>query len=289
MKNIIKIKDFLIRNKADVVKFILYSTFFFFLFFTFQKANSPVFQTEQFNSAKEYTITSNTDSTKSSSISNSEDGFVLWKKEFKKPNLTISFNPDNVVIDETLLTALRFNINSKMFFNKVTPLDVTIDKTRKDPRWQVSWNKLILSGNMTELKESIKVFVHELWHLVDLRFLPNLWDYDPSENFYNISWVSYNVKKKNSKLVDYISWYALTNKYEDFAESFTFYIFHNEEFKKKSLTNVIISRKYNFFKKYIFIDEEFSNTSFEQKEIAAYNWDTTKIPVNLKKYLYYIR
>ncbi len=282
--NINKIIDLIIQNKKDVYKFIAYTIFFFFLFFAFQSANSPSYNLWSYNSAQEQTA--------SDQITQESDwSFSIkpWKKEQAKPLLTISFNPDNVKIDENLVNALRFNINSEIFKSKVTPIDIKIDFTRKDPRWQFSWNTLIISWKMSELREAVKVFVHELWHLVDLKFLPDLWDYDPSENFYNISWVSYNVKKKSSKLNDYVSWYALTNKYEDFAESFTFYIFHNDEFKRRAKENVAISRKYNFFKKYIFVDGEFLGTSFENKAIAEYNWDTTKIVVNLKKYLYYIK
>jgi hypothetical protein len=51
----------------------------------------------------------------------------------------------------------------------------------------------------------------------------------------------------------------------------------------------MIARKYNFFRKYVFINTEFADTSFWYDQIAYYNWDTTKIPFNLKKYLYYIR
>ena len=33
---------------------------------------------------------------------------------------------------------------------------------------------------------------------------------------------------------DFVSWYAMTNKYEDFAESFTYYILHNKDFLNKT-------------------------------------------------------
>ncbi|HBA44948.1 TPA: hypothetical protein DEG21_03710 [Patescibacteria group bacterium] len=59
-----------------------------------------------------------------------------------------------------------------------------------------------------------------------------------------------------------MSGYSLSNKYEDFAESFVFYIFHNEEFLRRAKTNYSIKLKYNFFKNYIFSESEFNNTSF---------------------------
>lgn len=273
---------FCINNKLDIIKFLVYFSFFFFLFFTFQKVNSPEWESSNLNSASLEVQTNNYNSP----VSN----YNLWKKIIPaKPSLSIQLKPDNIKIDDLLLKSVKFNIESKIFKSKVTPLDLTIDSTRVDPRWQVIGNKLILSWKIKDLRESVKVFVHELWHIVDLHYLPNLWDYDPSENFYNISWLSYNVKKNNSKLTDFVSWYALTNKYEDFAESFTFYIFHNDEFKKRTLSNINIARKYNFFSKYVFINNEFQDTGFANNAILTYNWDTTKISVNLKKYLYYIK
>jgi hypothetical protein len=63
-------------------------------------------------------------------------------------------------------------------------------------------------------------------------------------------------------MTDFLSGYALTNKYEDFAESFTFYVFHNEDFRSRAQKNLMIARKYNFFRKYVFINTEFADTSF---------------------------
>ena len=272
--------NFLKQNRVDFTKFLVYFWFFSFLLFTFQTVNSPQGYTVMNSANEKTTITfDNIDNTTS----------LVPKKIPNKPTLTIQYNPDNAKIDNNLLKILKFNINSKFFNSKVTPLNLIIDSVRLEPRWQVIGKELILSTKIKELNESTKVFVHELWHIVDLHFLPNIWDYDPSENFYNISRMSYNVKKKNAKLADFVSWYALTNKYEDFAESFWFYVFHNEEFKRRSLENIIISRKYNYLKKYVFFDDEFLFTSFNNELIKSYNWDSTKININLKKYLYYIK
>ena len=212
--------NFLFENKYDVLKFVIYVCFFSYLLFTWQKTYSPDGEAI-LNSAWEQT------SIEENNPMN-DTTFTLGKKIQKKPVLTLDLNPDLAKVDDTLLKAIKFNVESKIFKDKVTPLDLTIDTTRIDPRWRVTWNKLMLSWKIKDLSESMKVLVHELGHLVDLHYLPNLWDYDPSENFYNISWLSYNVKKKWSKMQDFLSGYALTNKYEDFAESFTFFIFHNE-------------------------------------------------------------
>jgi len=64
------------------------------------------------------------------------------------------------------------------------------------------------------------------------------------------------------KMGDFVSGYALSNKYEDFAESFSFYVFHNDIFRDRALKNVSLQKKYDFFKTYVFDHEEFVGTSF---------------------------
>lgn len=111
---------------------------------------------------------------------------------------------------------------------------------------------------------------------------------DISDKFYAISWDRFDLKKKGAKTEDFVSGYALSNGYEDFAESFTFYVFHNEEFIRRAKMNAALKEKYIFIHNYVFEDSSFAKTSFEKETIKKYNWDTTKIGVNVKKYLYYI-
>ena len=97
------------------------------------------------------------------------------------------------------------------------------------------------------------------------------------------------MKKKGAKLADFVSGYALSNKYEDFAESFAFYVFHNAEFKKRALSNSQIAKKYDFFSKKVFESGDFSGTDFGSGAVKPYFWDTTKVAIDTKKYLFYIR
>ena len=80
---------------------------------------------------------------------------------------------------------------------------------------------------------------------------------DPSAIFYSISWKTANERLREAKVNDFVSGYALTNQYEDFAETFTFYIFHNRTFLEKSKKNSILAEKYKFMKERVFIKGEF--------------------------------
>ncbi|MDR1987693.1 MAG: hypothetical protein LBQ24_02825 [Candidatus Peribacteria bacterium] len=82
----------------------------------------------------------------------------------------------------------------------------------------------------------------------------------------------------------------MTNKYEDFAETFTYYVLHNSDFLEKSKTSEILKKKYNFFSKYIFYDNEFTDSSLiSENEILDYYRDTTKIEYSLQNFLQYIK
>lgn len=143
---------------------------------------------------------------------------------------------------------------------------------------------------LSTLSESIKVFVHELGHVIDIHFLKQtLLEADPSQEYYGISWVDMTTKKTGASIADFVSGYAMTNKYEDFAETFTYFIFHNNDFALRAKKSQVLASKYKFFKKYVFPDGEFIGTGFETRPIAQYNWDVTKIPIAMNKYLFYIK
>lgn len=278
----------------DSIKFSLYTLLFFILFLGYNIASGPYFETT-FDSAsithQEVSVTEVLPTIQTHPVSTISP---VIKKNIAKKNiiidpLVISFNPDYVVIDNIILNRLKNVIYSSYFQSKVTPLNLVLDTQRQEPRGQVVGNKLILSTTISNDSEQLKVFVHELGHITDIFYLKKGFFSDPSDIFYNISWESFNTKKKGQKIADFVSGYALSNKYEDFAESFAFYVFHNESFIARAKNDPILQQKYNFFTSYVFSKDAFVGTSFGTSLLKSYNWDTTKIPIDTKKYLYYIK
>lgn len=211
------------------------------------------------------------------------------KKKAAPSKIMFAFRPDAVKVDETLVNLLRANLNARAFREKVTPISVIVDSERVQPRGQLAGNELIIATSIEGESEKIKVFVHELGHVVDIHYLkPGVFG-DVSDEFYAISWDSYKVKKKGAKLADFVSGYALSNKYEDFAESFSFFVFHNSEFYERAKKNAPLAKKYEFFAKKIFEEGEFIGTNFSSSPLKSYFWDTTKVAMDSKKYLFYIR
>ena len=167
------------------------------------------------------------------------------------------------------------------------PLSIYIDHTLIEPRGRMKWKKITLSSWVVKESEFIKLFIHEFGHVVDIYFLtPNNQWLDVSENFYRISWQNSTLKKAWQKQTYFVSGYAATNQYEDFAESFTFYIFHNRTFEERALRDEIMRQKYLFFRQNVFPHGSFVDTDFSLGKVPSYFWDTTKLPISLQKYLY---
>ena len=166
-------------------------------------------------------------------------------------------------------------------------LSIIIDANQVEPRGKMQWHAITLSATVNRDSEFIKLLVHEIGHYVDVYSLVSGNNgSDPSDTFYGISWQDKTTKKANETLSSFVSGYAATNKYEDFAESFTFYIFHNREFADRALKNESLRQKYIFFSNSVFPAGEFTDTDFRVGKIPGYLWDTTKIPISVQKYLY---
>lgn len=138
------------------------------------------------------------------------------------------------------------------------------------------------------INEFLAVSIHEFAHFVDIYFLEKKVLKDVSNEFYDISWEKTKIIKSWEEQKDFVSWYALTNKYEDFAESFTYFILHNADFVEKSKESISLQKKYAFFEKYLFQEGEFSGTDFSEKnKVENYYRDITKIDFSLEKLLRY--
>ena len=82
----------------------------------------------------------------------------------------------------------------------------------------------------------------------------------------------------------------MTNKYEDFAESFSYFVLHNSAFLEKAKKSENLQKKYDFFRQYMFKDHEFLGENFSQTDsIEDYYWDITKIKIDYKNFLQYLK
>lgn len=153
--------------------------------------------------------------------------------------------------------------------------------------------------NVTDA-ELAAVLVHETGHAVDATLLtgkddgklsgfydfenPVLED-DPSSIFYKISWLSESLKKADATELDFVSLYAMTDPFEDFAETYAYYRLHGREFRQLAKTSKTINAKYEFMKNYVFGGDEFYIGNTIQKDDLFYrNYDVTVLPYPLKRF-----
>ena len=188
---------------------------------------------------------------------------------------------------EARLKILAQVLRSSVFFPYTSErLGITVDHKLIEPRWRMTGRSITLSASIEKDAEFLKLFVHELAHFVDIYVLMWLWSKDPSKEFYQISWESSTTKRAWQKSQNFISGYAATNQYEDFAESFVFYVFHNRTFEDRALRDDIVRQKYLFFQNSVFMSWAFVDSDFSIGKVPSYIWDTTRAPISLQKYLY---
>lgn len=213
-------------------------------------------------------------------------------QEQNQKKIIYTYIPSNFVYEaKTLLYKKYFDtfFFSKPINEKIQELWINIYKEDFEVRWRLKDKKIhIFWLYWQSYKEALSVAVHEFWHFLDLYILKKNLFKDISFDFYDISWEQTDILKAWNSTSDFVSGYAMTNKYEDFAESFTFYVLHNFDFLKKAEKSEKLQEKYNFFKKYVFINWEFITDEFSTEKAENYLWDTTKIDFNFEKFSNYL-
>lgn len=155
---------------------------------------------------------------------------------------------------------------------------------------------IINTGTIETDNELLAILIHEMAHVVDLGVLkggkgirtsfydgrvPVLAD-DPSYKFYNISWQNAKTRKGESMIKDFVTGYAMSNAFEDFAEHYLFYRLHGEKFRSLAENSEALRQKYDFFKIYIFRGDEFQRDKESKSLTAGSIWDATLIDYELK-------
>ena len=186
---------------------------------------------------------------------------------------------------------IKIYIDNKNLFKTISELRIDLYEKKADRRWKMK-NKTVKIFAPIRMwqQETLSVFIHEFSHYIDLYYFKNNWWYDISNKFYNISWDSTKIIKKWQTQSDFVSWYSMTNKYEDFAESLTYYVVANQDFLIKSESSEVLRKKYDFFSDYLFSNGFLKNTKFSTNlVIRKYYRDITKIKIDLKKFLQFFQ
>lgn len=169
----------------------------------------------------------------------------------------ISANGDTWVANKRV-EHISKTLKSIFFPFSYSGLNIFIDSHQKEPRGQIRGKEMKLSAQVVADAEFLKLFTHELGHFIDIYVLRATQNSsDPSGEFYKISWKGPKTKHASAKMASFVSGYGATNQYEDFAEAFVWYVFHNEKFLDEAMKNDDLRLKYLFFADYVFKNGEF--------------------------------
>lgn len=201
------------------------------------------------------------------------------------PNILKTFIQQNTWAKE-----IEYILSQKYFQSKNLHFLLEFHRKKDVSRGKYYRKKISLYDVVSLPKhELVWVFLHELGHYFDIVYFSSKAGFDRSDDFYKISWQAANVIKKWMNTTDFVSGYAMTNKYEDFAETFLYYMLYNQDFQSKTHSSTVLQQKYDFFSSRLFINNEFQNINFRTDDkIKTYYWDITKIPYSLDLLLQYL-
>ncbi|MFA6550186.1 MAG: hypothetical protein WCT36_02410 [Candidatus Gracilibacteria bacterium] len=144
---------------------------------------------------------------------------------------------------------------------------ISLIGSKMDRRGYGGYGEISLQCSDLPDSEIIGVFTHEIGHVVD----------DSSNNvFYKINWIDSSRKLRGSNKMDFVTGYAMTDAFEDFAESYTMYILHGNSFRNMADGNEKIKEKYYFMKDDIFNGVEFFGYD-KPLDQGARVYDSTRI------------
>lgn len=156
---------------------------------------------------------------------------------------------------------------------------------------------ILRCSNVTD-EELVGVLVHEMGHIVSTGEFQGtadsgasefhdgsnpIYNNDPSLGFYRISFLDEKTMRPNATPLDFVSGYAQTDCFEDFAETYNYYVLHGDEFRDLILTNDALKQKYDYMKNVVFHGKEFFNGS-DTVSYLTRNYDTTILSYDMNKF-----
>ncbi len=198
-------------------------------------------------------------------------------------------NHEDILLSDRLLLDRTFKALPALCRDHVTNFYVNYAKNAPRGLSGAAGTMMITGNESAAVKRAL--VTHECGHIVDLAALVGtpdsgktayfdgkqpIYANDPSIGFYAISWTSASQKKAGSSDKDFVSGYAKTDMFEDFAESFAFYVFHQQEFLRLAQRNPALAAKYAWLAEHVFQNTPVLATSTYKRTQLA--WDVTKLP-----------
>jgi hypothetical protein len=154
--------------------------------------------------------------------------------------------------------------------------------------------------NVTDA-ELVSVLVHEMGHIEDTGVLKgNFWagesefrdgknpiyNDDVSLDFYRISFKNDKTIMAKTSDLDFVSGYAKTDPFEDFAETYNYYLLQGNNFRILAGNNDALMKKYDFMREKVFNGREFDFQGVADSGLlTTRSYDSTMLGYNLKNFL----
>ena len=170
---------------------------------------------------------------------------------------------------------------------------VAVEYGENQRRGLASFRSIYLGVDAIQTEEELRrVLIHEIGHIVDLGMLKGKKNFphspfkdgskaitisDPSLNFYSLCWETSYEQKDVCNAQDFVSEYAQTDVFEDFAESYLLFIENNQSFIDMAQESSILQSKYDFLATTVF-HNDFDITP-ASKDLALHSrvWDLTRV------------
>ncbi len=149
-------------------------------------------------------------------------------------------------------------------------------------------------------RELVSVLVHEMGHIVDTgletgdiltgksEFMDGnipVYENDRSLRFYRISWQNESTLKEGSDKTNFVTGYAMTDPFEDFAETYNYYVLHGQQFKDMAQYDKTLRRKYIYMKYFVFNGQEFNYDHYTEGDKQVRNYDSTLLNYDYETFL----
>lgn len=234
--------------------------------------------------------------TTEASVQKEEVSPVIELPHFSAKNITNSEDHVMGPIQENQIAEVLKHLPAE---HRAALKEVTLDYDPAAHRGLGGGSLIIIRAVDMSAEEFVGVFVHELGHNVDYAYLvPShekqaspftdagtpLYESDPSLDFYRISWTSNQYSQEGAVAADFVSGYAMTDPFEDFAETYVYYVLHNREFKALTENSEALKAKYNFMKDRVFSGEVFETGDLNLHQTSQ-PWDITVLPYDLNQFL----
>lgn len=221
----------------------------------------------------------------------------------------ISVKPGKELDEEFNYTSKDFDHCKSVVFKALESLpsehvsdlqDLTLYFSKEGRRGYAGGDQMIIRCNDVSDIELTSVVVHELGHVVDTGMLNGskgsgrssfedgifpVFNNDLSTIYYSISWETSYKHKDTASGLDFVSGYASTDPFEDFAEAYNYYVLHGTEFRKLASKNDALRQKYDFMKKFIFEGKEYYYSSTSIVEHTRRDYDATLLPYDYDKFV----